>query len=174
MTGRRMHPLAIATAAMLLVSILTAWWSWGRPRARAARAFAQARAAWIAGDEPRAERLAQHALDLDPALGEAGLLAAQSAIAGREFSRALEHLARIDSHDLRLQFRAAVLSAELLDRRMHRLGEAERAYRRALVIEPDDLAANEGLANLLALCGRSREAIPNILRIVRQEQPTDL
>lgn len=176
MTAQSKRRLKTAIAALVLLALggTVFWYVRGRPPARAARLLAQARSARSAGDDENAERLARAALDLNPELGEAGLLAARSAVARKEFQRAAGHLARIASADRQIRLHAALLAADLCDHKLHRLGDAERAYRAALEIEPDDVDANEALARLLGLCARTREAIPYALRVLRQEQPTDL
>ena len=116
----------------------------------------------------------RYGLELDPALGEAALLAAEYAAARHEDKRALDYLARLVSADPRVRLRAALFAARLNHQGLHRLADAERAYRAALILAPDDFDANMGLAKLLGLCGRTREAVPNMLRIVRLGEPTDL
>ena len=150
------------------------WNGWFRPDVLAGRRLARARSLRLAGEYARAEEAAAAALELNPRLGSAALLAAECAAAREEFSRAVDYAGRVTSDDPGLTLQAALSAAQWLHHQLHRPGDAERAYRRALEIAPDDVAANTGLANLLALCGRTREAFPPVLRIVRRGVPTDL
>src|SRR5207302_952834 len=113
-------------------------------------------------------------LELDPTLGEAAILAAECAQAGNEFQRAADYLGRAQSANPRIRLRAAMLAANLYHHRLHHLSDAERAYRAALDLAPDTIDANAGLARLLGLCGRAREAVPYVLRLVRLGEPSDL
>jgi tetratricopeptide (TPR) repeat protein len=130
-------------AATLLCTVVVAsagvWYFRPAPRVRAARLLAEARSLYSRGHDADAEQRAQAALQLDPTLLEAALLA-----------------------------------ADLNHHQLDRLKTARQAYLSALKTDPDCLEANEGLARLLALCAQSREAVPNILRIIRQEAQTDL
>src|SRR5579872_2500004 len=165
---------AFAAALLLVAGGSLAWHLRGRPRVRAIRLLGQARKVQSAGDFRRGEVLSRAALDIDPAFGEAALLAAECAAESGQFQRAIEHLRLITPAEPGVRFRALLLTAQLDHHRLRRLGDAERAYRAALELAPDDVAANDGLARLLGLCGRAREAIPYALTIVRQERPTDL
>jgi tetratricopeptide (TPR) repeat protein len=68
---------------------------------------------------------------------------------------------------------AAMMIAELNHRQLHRLSAAEQAYLATLELDPDNIGANMGLVNLLALCARRREAVPYVLRLVRLGVATD-
>ncbi|HUQ71906.1 MAG TPA: FG-GAP-like repeat-containing protein, partial [Planctomycetaceae bacterium] len=74
----------------------------------------------------------------------------------------------------RLQLRAALLTAKLNHQHLDRLDDAERAYRAALELAPDNVEAITGLANLLSLCGRLRDAVPYALQLVRLGVETSL
>jgi len=165
---------ALAAVLLLAAGASLGWHFWSRPEVRAAHLLAQARRASSARDYSRAEELASAGLNLDPALGDAALLAAECAAAKGQFQRAVEYLHKVAPDEPQSHFRALVLTAQLEHHQRHRLGDAEQAYRAALALEPDNVAVNDGLARLLGLCGRGREAIPHALVIVRHEQPTDL
>ena len=70
--------------------------------------------------------------------------------------------------------RAALLAARLNHLELHRLSDAERAYRIAIQLAPDNVEAHTGLAQLLTLCGRKRDAVASILRLIRLGVETDM
>ena len=69
---------------------------------------------------------------------------------------------------------ARLLVAEILHYHLCLFDDAEYAYGVVLQRDPANPDANEGLARLLAVCGRRHEAIPFILRLVQQQQASDL
>ncbi len=135
---------------------------------QARRLLAEARALRLVGKYAEAETQARQALERDPALGEAALIAAESAVAQNHFEKAVAYAQQVpdDPPDDRLT--AWLLIAELNHRQIFHLAVAEEAYRAALAIDGDSLKANTGLADLLGLCGRGHEAVPFVLRMVRQ------
>ena len=170
----RRRLFAIVVGLIIAVGGSAAWYMTGRPAIRARRWLAQARYLRSTGDDQEAEQAALTAAQLDPELTEANFMAAECAAARGDFRHAVDHLQQLASADRQLRVRAALLMARLNHHRLHRFTDAEHAYRAALELAPDDVEANTGLANLLALCGRTREAVPCVLRIVRLGEPTDL
>lgn len=176
------HPVSRRRRTLVLVAITIVGLAGGvaagiihlRPTARAERSLAAARSFRAGGRLKEAEEAAANACRLNPALGEAALLAAECAAARRDYAGAVEYAAQVSSGEPRVRLRAALLAARLNHQRLHRLAEAERAYRVALDISPDDVTANTGLATLLGLCGRRTEAIPHVLRVIRRGHATDL
>lgn len=69
---------------------------------------------------------------------------------------------------------ARLLVAEILHYRVCQFDEAEKTYVAVLQHDVMNANANDGLARLLAVCGRRNEAIPLILRLVQQQQASDL
>ncbi|MBS0207206.1 MAG: VCBS repeat-containing protein [Planctomycetes bacterium] len=157
-----------------LIGGLGGWQFWWRPELRAQRWCAQARAFRSARDYPRAERAFATAFQLDPSLGEAGLMAAECAASRQQFQQASEYLQRISGGDQRVRLRRALLLASINHHQLHRLDDAERAYRAALELAPENAEANSGLATLLGLCGRLSEAVPCVLQLIKSEVETDL
>jgi tetratricopeptide (TPR) repeat protein len=165
-----------ASLTLLLVAGLAGavWLGWGRPAVRSARLLVEARASRSRGSDVEAERLAAAALALDPSSGPAALLAAECAAALHEPARAIQYLRDATSADATFQLAAHLLAARLDHRRLYRFSEAEREYRAALELDPENVEANTGLAQLLGLCGRRAEAIAPVLRLVLRAEPTDL
>lgn len=167
--------LGLSAAVLIVVGLgWGAWHTWIRPTARAERLLVEALALHATGDNLRAGAAAASAWELDPASGRAALLAAECAAAEGDLHRALDYALRVDSADANVRLRAALLRAEVNHYWLYRLSDAEQAYRAALELAPDHVVANSGLAELLGLCARRREAIPHVLRVIRSGAATDL
>lgn len=150
------------------------WSVWLQPTARAERALADARRSRQLGQFKAAEESAVAARELNPELHEAVLLAAECAASEQQFDRALAHLDQLKSTDPETLLGAAAWRAEWNLHGLFRLTEAEAAYRSILEIDPDNVLANTERARLFGMCGRRREAIPHVLRLIRQNEETDL
>lgn len=164
-------------AALLIVAGGWGWWLWSRPlppRERALQLLSQAQHAADARRLDLAEQAAAEALQLDPTLVDAAFVAAESAAAAGKYDAALGHLERLDSADADVRLMSAVNRGEWNYRQFNRLSAAEAAYHAALELQPDHPQANAGLAELLAICGRRREAIPHVLRLIRLGVETEL
>lgn len=138
------------------------------------RVLAEARRERGRGRLAEAERLAARVLERDVASGEAGLLAAECASGQQAWVRAAGYLQKSAPAAPRLRLETSLKLAELEHRRLHRLRNAERAYRAVLEIDPGHVRANTGLAELLSLCIRRREAQPCILRLIQAGEETEL
>jgi len=138
--------------------------------------LSRARALHAAGELVAAEELARSLPEQDPKRPEALLLAADCAAARSADQRALEYLdlLREAPGGTAAAVPAHLRRARIFRSRLHRLDDAETAYRAVLAVEPDHLEANEELARLLGLCGRRQEAIPHVLRILRTGRVSDL
>src|SRR5690348_5895355 len=74
--ARRLSWRARTNAGVIVLLVAGgAWYLWGRPAARAERLLAQARVLRSAGNCSQAENIAASAIELDPTLGPAALLA---------------------------------------------------------------------------------------------------
>lgn len=140
---------------------------------QARRFLAEATSLRQMGDYSQAEELAQSALDRDPKLTEAALLAARCAAAQGEFQQAIEYARRAVVPGSEYSIEPLLLIAEISYHDLYALSAAEEAYRAALAIDPDNLDANAELARLLGVCGRGREAVPFVLKNVQLGQPSD-
>lgn len=167
--------IAIATiVAVLLIAGIAIWQFWWRPQLRAARWLKQARTFRLARDYASAEHAAAAANAIDPSAAEAAVIAAECAAEQGHDDQAIQYLQRMTSTDRRLRLRAAMLAARLNHHRLHRLSDAEKAYRDALELDPNHIEAHTELAKLLGLCGRMREAIPHVLHLIQMDIETDL
>ncbi len=163
------------SVGLTVVTLSGLAWYFGQGRAvPPEQLLARARVERRQGNLARAETLAARAAELDPHLNEASLFASDCAVEQKAWSRALKSLERIRSKSKQVQLTVRLRRANLLHRHLFRLAEAERAYRAALEIEPDHVAANTGLAQLLSLCGRKQEATPLVLRLIRRNVETDM
>ncbi|MBD3675013.1 MAG: VCBS repeat-containing protein [Planctomycetaceae bacterium] len=125
------------------------------------------------GNHEKAEEYAVAAIAEDPFQDEAVLVAARSAAAQHRYREALNYLERLRSDDRELVTEVAFLRAEWNFRHLANLSAAEEAYQDVLTLDPNHLQAHQGYVELMATCGRSREAIPSILRMIRQTPDDD-
>ncbi len=175
--NRTHRPRRLALAATLLMLLAGGWgiWHfWGSPAARAQRRLADARWLQSVGDALAAEQAAEDAWRLDPSLGEAALIAAHSFARRGDFEQAIVYAQRVTPEQPQLRFTACLLAAQVNHHRLHRLADAEQAYREVLEMVPENVEAAAGLVQLLGLCGRRWEAVPYALRLVRKGQAGDL
>ncbi len=125
------------------------------------------------GEFEVAEQLARQILHGDPANPEARWIAGRSAAGLKHYDQAVHDLNSI-AGDSPLAVDAQVLAAELLHWNLCRFDDAEKSYRTVLQRDATNLKANDGLARLLAVCGRRSESMPYILQLVRQQHASDL
>ncbi len=126
------------------------------------------------GDTVETEKIARQAIELDGSLSAAHRLAADCAVARNDFEQALSDLSQISKSNKDDWVSSRRLAAEILHNQVFRFSKAEQAYQNVLAAVPDDFFANNGYARLLGLCGRRREAIPCVLRLIRAGEETDL
>lgn len=167
--------MAISLACLILLFLIgLAGWSVFSSSVSPDRLLELARQARQRKQFDEAESLAVSAWKHDPQLSEALLLAGECAATQSEWSRAVEHFGHVIAGDARLRIAAHLREAEIRHRRLHQIAQAERAYRLVLGIDPDNSTANDGLAQLLFMCGRKYEGIPLVLRLIRQNVDTDM
>jgi tetratricopeptide (TPR) repeat protein len=169
----RTRIVAVAGVVALLIGGVAGWQFWWRPELRADRLLTQARVFRSSRDYARAEEIAVAAMAINGA-GDAGVVAAECAAEQGKYERAIQYLQRVTTAERRIRLRAAMLAARLNQHHLHRLSDAEKAYRDALEVAPDHIDANTELAKLLGLCGRKREAVPLVLHLIRLGVETDL
>jgi tetratricopeptide (TPR) repeat protein len=163
--------------ALVLGVVAGAWVGWqfyNQPETRAERLLVQARQSRASGDLAVAEAAAAEALDLNPSLSQAAFLAADCAVELGEFSRAIGYASRVKTEHVELQLRALLMVARLTDHELHRMADAEAAWRAVLAIAPGEFEANSELARLLFRSDRRSEATPYALRLLSEGQSTEL
>ena len=112
-------------------------------------------------------------LKREPDNSDARWIAGRSGMRLKQYSEAVHDLNLI-SHDSPQGVEARLLAAEILHYHLYLFDEAELAYRAVLQHDVMNSTANDGLARLLAVCGRRSEALPMILLLVKQQQASDL
>lgn len=125
------------------------------------------------GDTQQAEDLALQSLAIDPEFAEAHMLLGQLDFDAGRWNEAIGHFAEV-SEDAPPYAAARRMTAIIQHRHVHQLSLAEAAYQDALAMSPDDGESLEGYAQLLGLCGRRSDAIPHVLRLIRNDYDTDL
>ena len=160
---------------LVLATVLSvAWLIDSRPAAQAARRLSEARQLRTSGRFSDAEAAASHALLLNPQLAAAAFLAAESAERQQAFDRAVGYARMVQTTDPALLLRARLVIARLTEDQLNLLTAAEQAWRDVLELEPDQVEANTRLFRLLTRTGRSFEAVPFALRVVRTGVTEDL
>ena len=112
-------------------------------------------------------------LKREPDNSDARWIAGRSCMRLKQYSEAVQDLNLI-SLDSAHGVDARLLAAEILHYQLYLFDEAEQAYRTVLKHDFLNPTANDGMARLLAVCGRRSEAIPMILLLVKQQQASDL
>ncbi len=155
-----------ALALVCIVAVLAGMHDW-TPAARLRR---QAEAALTKGDYAAAERLGRR-LTLRGGQRGAGLLIAGEAVARQKRPReALELLDQIQGADHDVQVAAELARGRILLTETSQLGAAEQSCRSVLAVEPENSAALERMSYVLGVQGRSWEAIPYRLALLRQKR----
>ncbi len=166
--GRSIRRLVVATVAALMVvaGLLFAVRTYlaDRPEQQLARA----RQALADENFGEAQELAKQVLQRDPRSAAALAMAAEAAVGQERFDDAIAYWDRIPEGSGQVGADGLCDAGELLLDRLHLASEAERRFRRAIEIEPTHVRALDRLANLLAIEGRTTEAVPLILDLFRQ------
>jgi len=170
--GQLRFRYGVYAAGMLSLLLAAGWFGFRQDSAH--ELLTQAQRHFILGEYEQAEQLAAAALDIDETLSDAALQAAKCAEREQRYDQALAYLKRVDDAGYGDQANFQRHLSKLLHYDLNRLADADVAYRRALKREPDNNETLNGLARLLALCGRRREAIPFVLQLIRNDYETDL
>lgn len=175
MPSTRFRPLRPIVLAIIVALAGTGWWYWGSQPA-APRQLQQAQAAFREGRFSEAEQLAKQALSDRQLRNEALLLAGKAAIQQLQAAEAVGYFDQIPDEDTAVAVEARWLAGDVLLNGLCRLTDAERQLRKALAHNPHHAPANALLAYLLGVCGRSWEAAPHRLELIRQDafSTTDL
>lgn len=163
--SRRWLAIVLVVAAALLV----AWFlQFSRPSTD--ELLAEAQAAFDEGRFAVAAEMAGQVLARDPQHTAALLLAGETAAKREEFQAAVDFFGRISDAGGDDALTANRKMGSILFHQLHRLSDAERALRAALEHAPEDPLANEELAALLVISGRSRDAVPYLVQLARLER----
>ncbi len=126
--------------------------------------------AFVEGDLPEARDCAERILSRNPEHVQALHLAGRCALESGKFEEALELFNRIPDDGSIGSVQARCFAGEVLSEHQPRLSEAESQFRRALQLDPENGLANDRLAYLLGLAGRSWEATPYRLKTIREQR----
>ncbi|MDP7276855.1 MAG: FG-GAP-like repeat-containing protein [Planctomycetaceae bacterium] len=151
---------------LVLIGVGLGGWWWSQPGVE--ELLESASAAMTRGEFEVAQRLASRAGRRAPRQTRGWLLAGRAAERQRDYEGALRFYDRIPV-DQPLPAGAAdghAAAAALLLQFLHRADAAESRYRQALAVDPEHAVAGRGLAVLLGISGRRREAVPWILKRV--------
>jgi tetratricopeptide (TPR) repeat protein len=163
-----------ATAAILVVIAAAgiSWWVWQDGLISNERLRRDAAAALARRQFQSAEQLARRLMKRRGQLA-AGLFFAGQAAAGLErYDDALELLSRIPAVDAEIAMAGAYLRGEINLFQRKRLGDAEQAYRQVLRRDPQHIGSHDRMVFVLGLQGRSWEAEPHRVELIRRNQFT--
>lgn len=161
--GHRILP--IAALSVISCTAIACWYFGPTPEVLTA----QAREAASRGDYGRALELASRALQRDGDSVEALLVAADAAARAREPQRALEFYRRLPQNSGDAEIVDALKEAGQLSIRLGRATDAERFYKQALGLAPDDLLIHRRLAALYLGQARRWESRPHLFALLRGE-----
>lgn len=143
-------------------------------RSNTAELRAEVRRQIARGNYERAEELCLQVLSEEATADDIRLIAAECAAKNGRPEQACEHMQQMTTTDPELQLKASLMLARLRHRSLYRLSDSESAYRMALRLSPDNSEALVGMVQLLAVCGRRREALPFLFDLVRKGEASDL
>ncbi|MFO1062680.1 MAG: hypothetical protein U0892_02245 [Pirellulales bacterium] len=166
----------IVTGLIVLLCGYFAWQAWSSFKAyqEAQRLYSTAVLQSTQGDHRSAADSAEAAWQMDHSLTDALQLAAESALASEQPDRARTLIESLAEGSQKEKLTAAQLEAALYRDHQHEFARAEKAYRRAIELAPDNVAMLKGLAELYAMCGRRTDAVPLVLRLIQLGQEPEL
>lgn len=165
-TGTRLRPLLVAGVVLASVTVAV-FWAWP-DRTAVSDLVREGRVALEADQFELASQLADRALLRDPGSQAARLLAGEAAAGSGDHEAALKHYDQIPDDGGVESLAARCDAGDMQLFVFNRMSAAEAMYRRAVVLDPDSLIANERLAYLLGQSARSWEATEFLLARVRQ------
>ena len=160
----------ISVAALITIAVFVVSW---KSSESTDKLLQNASKAFRRNEFDEALKLTRTILKREPDNSDARWIAGRSSMRLKQYSEAVHDLNLI-SLDRPHGVDARLLAAEILQHHLSLLDEAEQAYRSVLERDEMNPTANDGLARLLAVCGRRSEALPMILLLVKQQQASDL
>lgn len=160
----------ISVVALISIALFVAFWQSSEPTDKL---LESARKSFRRNEFEEALQLTHNILKRDPDNSDARWIAGRSHMRLKQYSEAADELNLISfesSHGID----ARLLAAEILHYHLYLFDEAEQAYQSVLQQDAMNPTANDGLARLLAVCGRRSEALPMILLLVKQQRASDL
>ncbi len=170
-TSRRSTPVRwMLVAVMISIAVFFAC---SRSSESTDKLLESARKSFRRNEFAEALQLTRNILNREPDNSDARWIAGRSCMRLKQYSEAVHDLNLINL-DSQHGVEARLLAAEILHYHLYLFDEAELAYRVVLQKDATNPTANDGLARLLAVCGRRSEALPMILLLVKQQQASDL
>ncbi|GAB4138233.1 MAG: FG-GAP-like repeat-containing protein [Planctomycetaceae bacterium] len=162
--------MILIVAGLLLVSSLIGVWLWrteSSPTESFDNLLSEAQIQLAAREYQSAENLANRALQIRPDAPPALMIAAEAATRLNRLDEALEYYSRIPEQGVSESVSALYGSGEIL---IHqgKISKGEARLRRVLEVEPGHQLANYRLAFVLGITGRSWEAVPYSLQLIRK------
>ncbi len=180
MAGRFKTPLIVSvgliTSGVLIVFLCAGLIERPPDLSEADLLLTRAKKALDRNDFATAEEFARQSIRQGTELAvDAWIITAESIVQQERFEEAIKSFLEVVnvSNKPADQALAHALAADILALRLHHLGRAEKHYRRALEIKPDQDNALHGLINLLAAEGRRRSAETLLMDLVRSGQSTE-
>jgi tetratricopeptide (TPR) repeat protein len=169
---RQSLPRRFTVLLLGAVLVLTVGWALFWPRLDVDEELGLARVAFRSQDYPAAVARAAGVLAVSPGHAKALIVAGGAEAAQRRPAEAWEFYRQLPPPTSSELAAATCVAAHLRFFDLHHPADAERLYRSVLEFDPQNAAANSGLANLLGLTGRRWEAIPPTLILIRQGRCT--
>lgn len=157
-------------AVVLLLAAIGLGIAMIRPQESIQNLLDRGQEAFVAGDIGHARQFADQILSRNPEHVQALHLAGRCADAAGDYEQALVFFQRIPDDGSIGAVQARCMAGDLMIDRVPALSEAESQFRRALQLDPENGFANDRLAYLLGLSGRSWEAVPYRLQTVREQR----
>lgn len=154
----------------LLVVLGLAVWAVFTDLTPSARLFREAKLALARGDLPRAENLAQRLARRSGQQGAGNVLAAEVATKLGRPHDAISYFEKVPDDDSPLSIQAFQSAGDLQLHTLFQLSRAEQYYRQILDRKPGELAAHYRMAYVMGLEGRSWEAVPHRLELIRGQR----
>lgn len=153
---------------VLIITLLGfAAWIAVANRMAASRLLRDTKRALILGDLKRAEELALRLAQHPGQHNIANLYAGEAAAKLGRTDDAVAYYAKVADDGGSTNIQALLATGDLMLNTLHHLSDAERTYRRILKHDPRELAAHYRIAYILGMEGRSWEAVPHRLELIR-------
>ena len=163
-----------AASALLLATLAVVGVVLWASRRSPEQVMESARRAMQQRDFQTARSEALLALDLDPELKDARLLAATASAEMDDVDGALRLYAQVPDDGSRLAVEARCAAGDLLLKEKHSLTLAEEQFRRAVEQDEDSFLAHDRLAFILGVATRSHDMVPHQIMMLRLGDVTPL
>lgn len=164
---------SVFVAAGLCLALVAGWWMFGSSPS-ADEQKQQIRQLMLQKAFEEAQPIAEDYLQRWPDDAAVRFSAARIAEQLNQPEQADQHLQRIPMTGTADDADVLVFRASLQLEQLRNLAAAAQLFQEALVHRPDDVQILTELARLYAVCGRRRDSLPHILKLVQLGQASDL